>query len=133
MRRALLAPDGHVTERITVPDAINKSQPAASPDVGPILRRQIQLLWSPHWESVVPGVQVADGNGAILGGCVAIRGDLPAQFLIAGLLAPTLGEADEESLIPREAILHGIGRSVEGKPVSVICREQAGNVGNIFA
>ena len=86
-----------------------------------------------HGERVVPRIQVAHRLGAVLLGRVAVRGDLTPQLRIADLLAPALREADEETLIAGQSILHGVGFAVERETIGVVRRQQAGHVGDILA
>jgi len=106
---------------------------AMSPDADTIFRREIQLLGSMYGESIVQGsrlrtVTARYWSGAWPSVAICVRSSSSRVFG-----APALGEADEEAPIAGEAILDGVGGSVEGELVGVICHEEPGYIGDIFA
>src|SRR5437879_4404196 len=86
-----------------------------------------------HGESVVPGVQVARPVGAKLFGSVSISSNLSPQRCLAYLGSPTLAEANKEPLIAAEAILHDVRCCFEREPISIVSRQKAGHVRDVFA
>src|SRR4051812_10906689 len=76
----------------------------ALPNLHARLRRQVQLSSRLNIESLIPGVEVAHGVGAILIRRMTIRSQQDFEKLRAHLAAPTLRVSDEETLIIRQPI-----------------------------
>src|SRR4051812_19476712 len=104
-----------------------------SPDMDSMGGVEIKLLAGLHGEGVVPGVQIADGVGAILVGSVPVGRDLAAHSGVSDLLPPALREADEKALIAAQAVLVDIRLPAQRQMVRVVRGQQTGHVGDIFA
>src|SRR5579862_4583945 len=103
-----------------------------SPHPHPICGREIEFLPGLDAKGTVPGIEVANGVGAVLVGRVSVGHDPPAERRLADRLPPALREAEEEELIAAEA--RGARRrlAAQGKPPAVVCDREAGNVGDVL-
>jgi hypothetical protein len=83
----------------------------ALPDAYALVGRKIKGLSRLDVERSVPGVEVADGVGAVLRRGVGIGKDLLAEGGFAALAGFRLGEAEEELLNSGECSAVGAGHS----------------------
>src|ERR1039458_9790072 len=94
---------------------------------------KIEVVARLHVEGGVPGIEVADGVGAVLAGGVGVGEDLLADGGCPGLAGLALGVAEEELLVAGEAANDWGWLAVErGLPCVVGCSD-AGEVGDVFA
>src|SRR6185436_13073197 len=109
----------------SLPPVWRRTAPRSSSDLGrsphadAIGRREIEGGAGLDAEGGVPGVEVADRGGAIARGRVAVGQQDLAGGLVARLVAPRLGEAEEELLVAGEALERGRLLAGEREPVGV--------------
>src|SRR5690606_35877184 len=107
--------------------------PRASPDAHALRRRQVQVLARLRIERLVPAVDVAHGLRAPAAGRVNATHHLPAQRLVTRLVAPGLGEGDEEALLAAEALQLRRRLAAERVEVGLVRDLEAGEVGDVLA
>src|SRR5690606_7535831 len=107
--------------------------PRASPDAHALRRRQVQVLAGLRIERLVPAVDVAHGLRAPATRRVHPADHLPAQRLVARLVAPRLGEGDEEALLAAEAFQLRRRLAAERVEVGLVRALEAGEVGDVLA
>src|SRR5579871_23589 len=105
---------------------------ARSPHPHPLRGREIELLPGPDAKGTVPGIEVANGVGAILIGGVSVGHDPLAQCRLADLLTPALREAEEEQLLAAETAGACRRLTAQSKPPAVVCDREAGDVGDVL-
>src|SRR5699024_7341999 len=77
---------------------------ARSPDLDALVGFEVELGVGLDAKGLVPGVEVADGQGPVAGRGVNVGFDLLAQGGLAHLRLPGLGKRDEEALVAGEAV-----------------------------
>ena len=103
------------------------------PDADPALGRQVERLAGAGAEGGIPGIEVADHGGALLGGRVRIGQEPLDQIRLAIFAPPDLRPAEIEALVAGEAVERRRRPSPERMAIGVVGDGEPGQIGDILA